>query len=604
MGRLDGEGRRPSPSERRSVQDSRRSLAQVLIAETDYRGAYDLLRSMVRDRAARTHDLRQLFIALRMTSPQRRARWLRRLHWRNAAGLIAPMEYARLLMIADECDSAAACYGALDPRSLSREAARFCFTHLVASCQFRAAEDLRAARPAPDLKLSPKLLARHEEGLALSRSWGVGPADDFWQAAVRRLSELTAPLRDAYVPNSRRLLLCLAEIGIGGVELQADLLANAVSIRCRAGVTLLSLNSCGLPFLKPSSAYAHRGIAEFVNCEYVQQRVGGLEEVRVISRLLHLEHLVPLMEAIARLRPDVVHNCHQSRLDVLMAAVLTGVPRLVLNLGNCHPSNIQVTHSPWVGFLNSTYRYVAQFPSTRLVTNSKAGIQDWARNSRLPQERFECVHNLFETQHLGRGCADRPAFRRLLGLPEGALVLGGVFRFAAVKDPLLWIEVARNVARKVPQAHFLLVGDGPLAGPMQARIRALGLADRFCCPGAVIDDILSYYQAMDVFLLTSRAEGLPNVILEAQYAGLPVVTVTAGGSAEAIAGSETGKLVGTRSPRALADAVAEYLNDSRLRQEIARTAPQLIRQRFSVAAHIQAHETLYGWADRPRNRAS
>jgi len=117
----------------------------------------------------------------------------------------------------------------------------------------------------------------------------------------------------------------------------------------------------------------------------------------------------------------------------------------------------------------------------------------------------------------------------------------------------------------------------------------------------VIDDMLAYYQAMDVFLLTSRAEGLPNVILEAQYAGLPVATVAAGGSAEALAGSGTGRVVETRSAGALADAVVGYLKDASQRQDIARMAPPLIKQRFSIEAHIQAYETVYGWADGPRD---
>jgi glycosyltransferase involved in cell wall biosynthesis len=581
-------------------QDAQRRLAQALIAQSDYSGAFDILRKMARNPAAKTPDLKLLFIALRMTSPQWRNRWLRRLHYRNAAKLIAPMDYARLLMIADEIDAAATCYAALDPRDLSQEAARFCFTHFVNSCQFGAAEAIRAARPAQDLDVTPKLLSRHEEGLALSRRWGIGPADDFWHAAVARLTELTAPLRDAYRPNTRSLLVCLAQTAIGGAERQAELLAEAASTRCRAKVTLLSLSADDPPFLKASSEYARRGIGDFMNCATVRQSIGWFDEVQAISRLLYLKHLAPMLEAIVQLRPGVVHNGHQSNLDVLMATILMGVPCLLAKLEICHPSRIQVKQSAWVGFLNKTYRHAAQFHATLLVANSRAGLLDWAEHSGLPQQRFQYIHNAFEAVHLGRGCADRAAFRRSLGFPEGALVVGGAFRFADVKDPLLWIEVARSVARRVPEAHFLLVGDGPLLKPVRARVHDLGLADRFHCPGPVVDDMLAWYQAMDVFLLTSRAEGLPNVIIEAQYAGLPVVTVDVGGTAEAIASSKTGKVVGTRSAGALADAVVGYLNDASQRQQVAAMAPQLIKQRFSIEAHIQAYETLYGWVDRPR----
>jgi glycosyltransferase involved in cell wall biosynthesis len=168
-----------------------------------------------------------------------------------------------------------------------------------------------------------------------------------------------------------------------------------------------------------------------------------------------------------------------------------------------------------------------------------------------------------------------------------------------VKDPLLWIEVARIVARNVPEAHFLLVGDGQLLAPAQARVHDVGLADRVHFAGARVDDLLACYQAMDVFLLASRAEGLPNVVIEAQHAGLPVVAADVGGTVEAIAGADTGMVVAERSAGALADAVIAYLNDAPRRERIATTAPRLVEQRFSLEAHLRAYEAVYGWADRP-----
>jgi glycosyltransferase involved in cell wall biosynthesis len=100
---------------------------------------------------------------------------------------------------------------------------------------------------------------------------------------------------------------------------------------------------------------------------------------------------------------------------------------------------------------------------------------------------------------------------------------------------------------------------------------------------------------MDVFLLTSRAEGLPNVIIEAQHAGLPVVAPDVGGTAEAIASADTGTAVADRSAGALADAVLAYLNDASRRERIATMAPRLVEQHFSIEAHLRAYEAVYGW---------
>jgi glycosyltransferase involved in cell wall biosynthesis len=569
-------------------------LAESLVARSDYGGAFDVLRRMSRVPAARKRGLQLLFTTLRVTRPGLRNRWLRRLHYRRAAKFIAPMRYARLLTIAGENDAAVACYLVLPHSDLAQEAARFCFEHLVKTCRFRAAEALCLGRAARDLSPSQKLVARYEEGLALSQNWRLGPDDDFWRAAVGRLTELTAPLRENYKPDGKCLLICLAGTEIGGVERQADLLAEAASTRSNASVAMLSL-SAGDPPSERSNRYARRSIVEFTGCGTVQGCVDGFKEVPSIANLLHLQHLAPILEAVVQVRPEVVQNCHQSRLDVLVAAALMGVPRLVASLSNMHPSQILAADSAWLGLLDKTYRYAAERPGTRLVTNSKGGLRDWAEHSGLPQQRFHTIYNPFDPARLGQGCDDRPAFRRTLGIPESAPVVGGVFRFEPVKDPLLWIEVARIVARKVPEAHFLLVGDGHLLAPAQARVRDVGLADRVHFAGARVDDLLAYYQAMDLFLLASRAEGLPNVVIEAQHVGLPVVAADVGGTVEAIAGPDMGTVVTDRSAGALADAVIAYLNDAPRRERIATTAPRLVEQRFSLEAHLRAYEAVYGW---------
>jgi hypothetical protein len=439
-------------------------LAESLVARSDYSGAFDVLRKLSRVPAVETRDLQLLFATLRDTRPGLRDRWLRRLHYRKAAKIIAPMHYARLLMIAGDDGAAVACYCVLPRSDLAQEAARFCFAHLVKTCRFRAAEALCLGRAARDLSPSRKLLARYEEGLALSQSWGLGLDDDFWLAAVGRLTELTAPLRDSYEPNRKCLLLCLAGTGIGGVERQADLLADAAATRSRASVAVLSLSAGDPPSSEGSTPYARRSIVEFMGCATVRESIDGFEEVQSIANLLRLEHLAPLLEAVVQLRPDVVQNCHQSRLDVLVAAALMGVPRLVARLGNMHPSRILAADGAWLDLLNKTYRYAAERPCTRLVANSRGGLQNWAEHSGLPQRLFHYIYNPFDAARLGQGCDDRPAFRRALGIPESAPVVGGVFRFEPVKDPLLWIEVARIVARKAPEDPLSPRRRRPIAG--------------------------------------------------------------------------------------------------------------------------------------------
>src|SRR4029078_4819216 len=94
-------------------------------------------------------------------------------------------------------------------------------------------------------------------------------------------------------------------------------------------------------------------------------------------------------------------------------------------------------------------------------------------------------------------------------------------------------------ARQLPQAHFLVFGDGPMRADMVSLATRLGIADRLHLPGRE-DDIGPRYKAMDVVLLTSRHEGLPNVLLEAQSLGVPVVAPDVGGMSEVVAHGVTG----------------------------------------------------------------
>jgi glycosyltransferase involved in cell wall biosynthesis len=120
--------------------------------------------------------------------------------------------------------------------------------------------------------------------------------------------------------------------------------------------------------------------------------------------------------------------------------------------------------------------------------------------------------------------ADAAALRPNLGQPEGAFVIGHVGRFAEQKNHAFLVEIAAEVAHRDPQMHLLLVGEGELRAAVEEQVRRAGLAGRVTFAGARPDVPRLMLHAMDVFVLPSLYEGLPVVGLEAQAAGLPLVT--------------------------------------------------------------------------------
>jgi glycosyltransferase involved in cell wall biosynthesis len=169
-------------------------------------------------------------------------------------------------------------------------------------------------------------------------------------------------------------------------------------------------------------------------------------------------------------------------------------------------------------------------------------------------------------------------------------LIGGLFRWSAEKRPLLWLDVAALLARRLPAARFLLFGEGPLGDAMQRHIDAgtLGHRIQLLPPTAEVALALS---AFDLLLLTSEWEGTPNVAIEAQAVGTPVVLTGGGGAREAIAEGTSGVYVEAPEAPAMADAVATLLGAQRGLP--AREAMTFVQHRFAMARMLARTRSLY-----------
>lgn len=287
-----------------------------------------------------------------------------------------------------------------------------------------------------------------------------------------------------------------------------------------------------------------------------------------------------LYKEFQSLRPEVVHAwLDWSNTRAGFAAALAGVPRIVLSGRNLNPTNFGLYQS----YMDPIYQALCTLPNVVMLNNSQAGAASYAEWLGISPDRISVIHNAFDTAaELG----DRASMRAQLGIPPNAPVVGGVMRFYPEKRPLLWLEVAARVFREQPETWFVMVGQGILQVDIENTARRLGIADRLLLPG-VVGNVLPMMQAFDVFLLTSYGEGLPNVVLEAQWAGTPVVVTDAGGAAEALNPGVTGWVVDAPDPDELAGRVVALLQDAALRSRARAAGPAWIRERFGMRRMIQ-----------------
>ena len=261
------------------------------------------------------------------------------------------------------------------------------------------------------------------------------------------------------------------------------------------------------------------------------------------------------------------------------AALLAGVPRIVLNSRNIAPD---CGHLYFLDYFQPGYKVLLKQPNVTLINNSRAGADDYARWLKLPKDRIVILHNGFEPESITPTTeAESAAYRTTLNIPADASVVGSIFRLVPQKDPLLWVDTAALVAKARPDIHFLLIGGGYMLEPIRQLAEKAGIAERLHTPGTTTNPALPL-SLFDLFLLTSRLEGIPNVLLEAQWLGIPAVSTDAGGARDALIDGKTGWIVDSRDPGEIARQVLFAMNNDEWYQAAKAAAPRHIAQHFGM----------------------
>jgi glycosyltransferase involved in cell wall biosynthesis len=295
------------------------------------------------------------------------------------------------------------------------------------------------------------------------------------------------------------------------------------------------------------------------------------------------EDIVRILKLIFEGRPQAVH-LRQDLFAAAIACAIAGVPKFLIHRGSLSPNlwgHGLLETNLFLRPMRHTYRRLLAHRNFCIVNNSSAGAQsdrDWTEWS--DPEPFRAVHNAVEFGKLER--EPHADLRRDAGIAHDAFLVGGIFRIEAVKRPMLWIETASLVAAACPQAHFVVLGDGAMAQQMRDFAQAHGFAQRLHMPGFVAN-VGEWLRVIDLNLLTSDREGLPNVLIEGQHFGVPAVSSDVGGAFETIEPGLTGHLVPVQSDaNVFADAILKIIADPAWREAARRRAPAFVHAKFGI----------------------
>ena len=302
---------------------------------------------------------------------------------------------------------------------------------------------------------------------------------------------------------------------------------------------------------------------------------------------------------LCRLRPRVFYiTLDEAVIAGGLAAVMAGVPKIVLHCHNMSPPSLHGSDTHSFGW-DRAYRALLSRPNVHYVNVSRTALDDYIRWARIddihPPERVRVIHNGVDFSDIAAGLTAGLAtpVRQDLGIPPGAPVIGTALRFSEVKQPLLWLEAARLIRDAQPTAHFVMYGDGVLLEECQSYASALGLDECVHFPGRV-SDLAHRLPLFDIFMLSSRSEGFPNVLIEAQAAGVVPVAFDVGGCRETMAPERTGRIVRGQAAETLAAAVIELLQDPVRLNRMKRDGKEFVRDEFSLERMVAQISSVIG----------
>jgi glycosyltransferase involved in cell wall biosynthesis len=412
-------------------------------------------------------------------------------------------------------------------------------------------------------------------------------------------------------PASRRLgsvALITGHLGAGGAELQmartAEMLATSAGASQNVGgvrvagpvhVVVKSMapeSHRTLDFFRPRLARRNIPVWQMDDMPSVEPDSLGLEnkDLEVLLWLLHPNMLRGLCLApwFKAQKVSVAYIWQDNPiLHFAIAAMLAGVPRLVLNFRGMPPLLRWNQH---LDEYKELYSALATMPGVTFVSNSSIAADGYAAWMDCPRDLFHVIRNgtSAHAPHPLRGEIEMWSnFEERT--KDASITIGAIFRMHPNKRPLEWIRFARRYLDTHPNARFILIGSGMLSAAVKELATELGIMHRLLLVRQTGAGAF-WLKKMDAFVLLSRFEGTPNVLIEAQLAGVPVVCTPVANARDTFVEGITGLATASNEFLDIEDVVAKVdriVSYARAGSALRDHAQRHIASRFSTRSMIE-----------------
>ena len=312
----------------------------------------------------------------------------------------------------------------------------------------------------------------------------------------------------------------------------------------------------------------------------------GLELIPIAPRTeMDLTAAWRFSRVLKRLNPDLIH-AHDPH-GVAMASLALSLTAGSAGENRTPPlvaSRRVDFHLKGNSFSRWKYRQVDCF-----IAASEA-IRQMLVADGVPAERTVTVHEGIDVDHVV--AAPPVNVHEAFWLPHHAPVVGNVAALVPHKGQRYLVDAAHLAVQEIPDARFVILGDGELREHLEKQVREHHLEKHVLLPG-FRTDVLGCIKGFDLFAMSSVTEGLGTSLLDAMACGRPLVATRAGGIPEIVEEGVNGLLVPPRDARALAEAIVRALKDPDLRQRMGKAGFDRVRSRFTVDRMVAETAAVY-----------
>ena len=354
--------------------------------------------------------------------------------------------------------------------------------------------------------------------------------------------------------HKKKILFVIGQLTHGGAEKQLLLLAEKINKNLfNFNVICLSENA---------HPYGNLLKKEGISVRYIKR-----------SSRFDIKRVFSLLVLFYQIKPDVIIS------SLLESNIYCFLSRLFYFRNNKYIA--QVRSAPdYISGLTKYLNILAYSSANVIITNTNLLVPFIENFLKQNPQKINVITNGIRN----KSKAHSKTFRKNLNI-------GIVSKDTKVKNIDLFIESSLYILKKYPKLKFHLCGRG-LGNNNRFNEKIKNYKSSFTFYGE-LDDVNILYRKLDVFVLSSRSEGTPNVILESMSYGLPVVSTEVGGVSEIIKHMENGMLVKSEDKYNLSKSIIELIENKKLRKKISENSENFIQNKYSVEKMVNSFEKIF-----------